>query len=333
MNARERLNALIAGTPVDRLLCIPITMMFAADAIGRKYGDYAMDHRVLAEGQLAVAGRFGVDHVSTISDPAREAADCGAALEYFDDQPPAIDENNALLLDKATLLSLKRPNPLGGGRMHDRIRGIELLKSKVGDDRLVEGWVEGPCAQGSDLRGINNLMLDFLDDEAFVEDLFSFIVEMEIEFAHRQIDAGASHIGIGDAAASLVGPGIYERFVFPAEKRIVDAIQSRGIPVRLHICGNTLAIAGKMAELGCGLVDLDNPPGLAAQRAAMGPGQVIGCNIDPVRILRAGTPESIRAAVEKSHAEAGGRFYVCAGCEVPRDTKAENFAALCEYGK
>ena len=73
---------------------MPITMMFAADQIGVPYGRYARDHRVLVEGQLATAEQFGFDYVSCISDPAREAADCGAAIHYFDDQPPAIDETH-----------------------------------------------------------------------------------------------------------------------------------------------------------------------------------------------------------------------------------------------
>ena len=76
---------------VDRLPLMPITMMFAADLAGVPYRDYAADHRVLAEAQVGVAEAFGFDYVSAISDPAREAADLGGAVEWFDDQPPAID--------------------------------------------------------------------------------------------------------------------------------------------------------------------------------------------------------------------------------------------------
>ena len=71
---------------------MPITMMFAADLAGVQYRDYAADHRVLAEAQVAASpSAFGFDYVSAISDPAREAADLGGAVEWFDDQPPAID--------------------------------------------------------------------------------------------------------------------------------------------------------------------------------------------------------------------------------------------------
>ena len=44
---------------------------------------------------MRVAESFGFDYVSAISDPAREASDLGAAVEWFDDQPPAIVESRA----------------------------------------------------------------------------------------------------------------------------------------------------------------------------------------------------------------------------------------------
>ena len=75
MTSRERLLALFAGKPVDHLALMPITMMFAADQIGARYGEYARDHRVLAEAQIFTARKFGFDFVSAISDPAREPAE------------------------------------------------------------------------------------------------------------------------------------------------------------------------------------------------------------------------------------------------------------------
>ena len=40
MNSRERVLAFLAGQRVDRLPCMPLTMMFASDYIGRKYPGY-----------------------------------------------------------------------------------------------------------------------------------------------------------------------------------------------------------------------------------------------------------------------------------------------------
>ena len=78
MTSRERVLAHLEGRPVDRLPLMPITMMFACVQIGARYRDYCTDYRVLVEGQIRTAEEFGFDYVNTMSDPAREAADCGA---------------------------------------------------------------------------------------------------------------------------------------------------------------------------------------------------------------------------------------------------------------
>ena len=331
MSSRERVFNLLEGKGVDHLSVMPITMQFASDAVGRKYHDYATDYKVMVEGQIKVAEEFEFDHVSVISDPAREAADCGAKIIYSEDSPPAIDNNNALLADKSKLVSLKIPSPLGGGRMHDRVKGVELFKKKVGRDKIIEGWIEGPCAEAADLRGINTLMTDFYDDSAFVRDLFEFVIEMELGFAKAQVEAGVDVMGLGDAAASLVGPAIYEEFIWPYEKKLVDGVHELGAAVRLHICGDTRGILEGIGKLGCEIVDLDYPVPVSEARDKMGQGQILLGNLDPVSVVRDSSPEQIYKAVEKCHNEAGGNFIVGAGCEITRDTAAEILRVLTDY--
>lgn len=333
MNSRERILAHIASQRVDRLPLMPITMQFACDRIGAKYRDYQMDHRVLVEGQMCVAEQFGFDYVNTMSDPAREAADCGAGVAFFENAPAAMVEEQALLADKTTLATLKIPDPLGGGRMHNSVKAIALLDEKLRGEKLIEGWIEGPIAEAADLRGINTLMLDFYDDPQFVRDLFEFVVEMELRFARAQVEAGIDLIGVGDAAASLVGPQIYEEFIWPYEKRLIDGLHALGTKTRLHICGNArFALAG-MGRLGSEIVDLDSLSPIAEGRAKMGPNQVLLGNINPVTVLRGGNPETVFQALAECHRQAGSRYIVGAGCEVPRDTPPENVRALAEYAR
>jgi MtaA/CmuA family methyltransferase len=333
MNSRELVLAHLAGEPVERLPLMPITMMFACGQIGARYRDYCTDYRVLVEGQLRTSEAFGFDYVNTMSDPAREAADCGAVVEYFDQQPVAILEEQALLADKKKLAHLKMPDPLGGGRMHNGIKAVALFKEKVASEKVIEGWVEGPLAEAADLRGINTVMTDFFDDPGFIRDLFEFVLQMELNFAREQVNAGADVIGIGDAAASLVGPRIYDEFVHPFEQRLVRGIQEFGVGVRLHICGNTRKILDGMGQLGCEVVDLDSLAPISDARQKMRPGQVLLGNINPVTVLRNGTASEVTSAVAECHRQAGTRFIVGAGCEVPRDTPPENLRALCAYAR
>jgi MtaA/CmuA family methyltransferase len=331
MTPRERVLNLIQGKPVDRPPAMPITMMWSADLIGANYHDYATHAQIQAAGQCAAACQFGFDHVSVISDPCCEAADLGAEIFYPPDAPPAIIEEKALLSDPGKLAKLRVPDPhRTGSRMANRIEAVRLLRHRLGTTHLVEGWVEGPCAESADLRGINTIMLDYYDDPDFAHALAEFTVRAALKFAGAQIEAGADIIGVGDAAASLINRELYEQFVLPHEKRLVDGIHAAGGRVRLHICGRTQHLASDMVTLGCDILDLDSMVDLRAARAVMGERQVLLGNVHPVNVVKNGKPEDVRHALAKCRAEAGSGWIAGAGCEIPRQSPPENVRCFAE---
>ncbi len=334
MYSRERVLNLIDGKPVDHPPAMPITMMWAADLIGAKYHDYATRAEVQAAGQGAAANQFGFDHVSVISDPCCEAADLGADIFYPPDAPPAIVEQDALLADPAALGRLRVPDPhRPGSRMANRLAAAHLLRRQFGDTHLIEGWVEGPCAESADLRGLNTIMMDYYDDPDFIHALADFTVKVALRFATAQIEAGADIIGVGDAAASLINRELYDKFVLPHEKRLVDGIHAAGGRVRLHICGRTQHLTDAMATLGCEIVDLDSMLDLRAARAAMGGRQVLLGNVHTVNVVRNGTPQDVRRSLAKCRADAGPAWIAGAGCEVPRHSPAENVRCFAQMAR
>jgi MtaA/CmuA family methyltransferase len=331
MNAYERTLAVVAGNAVDRLPAMPIFMTWLARQIGRAYREYCFDHAVLVEGQHYLVDTFGIDCVSVISDAWREAADCGADLTVWESEPPAC--KTPLLADKSRLASLKLPDPFGGGRMTDRIAAVRALHEAYAGQVPVMGWIEGPMAEACCLRGINNMMLDLVDDPALATDLMDFATEAAIAFALAQVEAGADIIGMGDAAASLCGPRFYESMVLPREQRIVRAIHDAGALARLHICGNTNEILAHIARTGCEIIDLDYPVRIANVRRVMGEHPVIAGSFNPVTVLLEGTAAQVTEACRLCHEAFGPRHIVCAGCEVPAHTPMANVRAMFEYAR
>jgi MtaA/CmuA family methyltransferase len=333
MTGKERIFRAMRGEQVDRLPNIAITMMKAADEIGVPYKTYALDADAHARGQLAACRKYGIDHVSGISDPAVEASDLGAAIIYREDAPPAIDDGNALLAEPARLARLKAPDPWAGPRMRKRIDVVARL-AKEADGQAVEGWIEGPIAEACDLRGINTIMTDFFDSPAFVHDLIEFVFQNAMAFARAQIEAGADYIGMGDAAASLIGPELYREFAWEYERKFVDELHRMGVPVRLHICGNITALLPMLAEVKADIVDLDSMVSVAEARAKLGPERCLAGNINPVAVLRNGDPALVAARLQECFTDADSRFYaVAAGCEVPRDTPESNLHAMARFAK
>jgi MtaA/CmuA family methyltransferase len=306
-------------------------MIYAADEIGVSYADYVRDHRLLVRGQMALAEKFSLDVVSCCSDAWREAADCGAQLTFRDRQPPSGE--HPVITSADELAKLTMPDPAGGGRMTDRLKAIELLTDAVKGQIPILGWVEGPIAAAVNLVTMSRFMIATKKQPAFVSELLDWTTELEIRFAQAQVQRGADMIGVGDAAASLISPKFYRDEIARREKRIVDAIHAAGATVRLHICGDIHGKFADMAATGADLIDVDAPQTIAEVRAVVGPDACLSGNMDPVRCILNGDPMTIRAATAECHGQAGERYILSAGCEIPPGTPAANVAALLDYAQ
>lgn len=328
MNSLERYVATLDGRPVDHLARVPILMQFAAEHIGSHYGAFASDYRVLTEANLVCAREFGIDQVSTISDPYRETQGYGAKIIYGRDMVPYCEKHP--LEDDPDLTKLARPDPLKSERMRDRIEAVRAYHERVGGEYSILGWVEGPAAEATDLRRMDNFFMDLMDDEEYAGELMDLCVDVALDFGRAQIEAGADTIGIGDAAASQISRALYEEWILPRQQRLVRGLKDAGAKVRMHICGNITHLLPGLASLELDIIDVDHMVDLRTVRKELGTLTVIAGNIDPVAGVLRSTPDSIRRAVRDCHALAGNPFMVAAGCEIPSRTPVENLRALCE---
>jgi MtaA/CmuA family methyltransferase len=336
MQSRERIRAVLDGTPIDRLPVQPMIMMFAAKHAGQEYIEYARDGRRLAEAQLKVASDFGIDCLLSGSDPAREVIDIAGpdSVEWLD-TGPTINEDRPALADKRRLASLKVPDPLSGGRMTDQITSIELMRNFAGPGASVVGWVEGPLALAQELRGLSNLMLDFEDDPDFVTELVAFAAEVAVRNWEPQVAAGADTIGMSDAAASMIGPALYEKFVVPAQMRVMSAIRAARpeVVIRLHMCGRTDPLLPAMRRLPADIFELDYPVDLGRAREVLGGDRTILGNVSTVGVMLTGAPGEVQEAAAACHRACGRHFIVGTGCEISPDTPPDNLRALVAYAR
>ncbi|MFH0911313.1 MAG: uroporphyrinogen decarboxylase family protein [Planctomycetota bacterium] len=328
MNGFERYTAMLAGKRPDFVPRVPILMQFAAEYIGSNYGVFASDWKVLVEANEKCAEAFGLDQVSAISDPFRETAGFGGEIVFVKDGVPRLVKPP--LLDTKDLGALAAPDPMTSPRMRDRVDAVRAFKEKVGGRYSILGWIEGPAAEAADLRGVTQFLMDLMDDEPFAGALMDRSIEVGVEFARAQVEAGADTVGVGDAIASQLSPELYERLVLPREKRLVDAIHGMGARVRLHICGNITHLLRGIARLGADIVDVDHMVKMPTARRALGDRVALAGNLDPATAVQRGTPKAIRERVRDLYAEVGNPFLVAAGCEVSPLTPPANLRALCE---
>ncbi|MEI8195942.1 MAG: uroporphyrinogen decarboxylase family protein [Phycisphaerae bacterium] len=341
MTAKERYLAALAGLPVDHTPLTPIFMAWGANYIQRTYRDYYLDHRVLVEAQLATARRFDLDQVSAISDPWRECSAFGMEFDYPAEGVGMPKNGRHFLESPADVGKLHPYDPMVAPRTRDRIEAVRGFAAVAGSTHSVMGWLDGPMAVYADLRGVQDACLDLLDTPEVFEQAARIITECALAFAAAQVQAGADTIGVGDAAASLLGPDLYARYVLPFEQRLFRGIKEMkgpnvpagGVKIKLHICGNITRLLPQIALTGADIVDIDWMVSLAEARKILGPQVTLAGNFDPSGVLLQSTPELIAAAardcIRAATPPVGTRFVLQPGCEVPPGTPESNIDAFC----
>ncbi|MCK5740423.1 hypothetical protein KAH55_14635 [bacterium] len=327
MNSNDRYTATIQGRATDFLPRLPILMQYAAEYIGSNYAAFASDYRTMVAANIQCVHDFGIDQLNTMSDPYRETQGYGAEIIYLENNVPKCRKHP--LEDSKDLQSLLRPDPLKSERMLDRLNAVVSYHKQFAGEYSIMGWVEGPAAEAGDLRNVSNFFVDLLDDPIFCGELMDLCVDIAIDFARVQVQAGADTIGIGDALASQVSSKTYEELILPREIRLINAIKKMGAFVRLHICGDITHLLPGIAALDIDIIDVDHMVDLTFVRKTLANHVVISGNIDPVSGVLKGTPQSIIHHIQKIYQEIGNPYMVNAGCEIPSGTPVANLKALC----
>jgi MtaA/CmuA family methyltransferase len=328
MNSYQRVMATIEGRPHDRAPLSLMVMAWAGHHIGRNYRDYALDPGVTVASHLAMVRDFAMDTVTVQTDPWCEAEAYGMCFDY-PEEGVGIPRRH-LVEEDADRQRIAAFDPMAHDRTRRRIEAVGAYALQLKQTVPIIGWVEGPIAEYADLRGLEWALIDMIEQPGAVEEAFEDIVDNAIRFARMQIEAGADIIGVGDAAASVIGPELYRQRVLPWERKLFDGIHAAGARVKLHICGNIRPLLNDIATAGVDILDVDWMVPLTEARAAMGQRVTLCGNFNPVTELMQCSPEQAAAAAARCVREGGDRFILQAGCETPPGTPVDNVRAVCE---
>ena len=108
--------------------------------------------------------------------------------------------------------------------------------------KIIGGASGGPFEHASFLMGFENLSIMLCEDEDFVEELFRKIGETLVGIAKRiskNEKLGIYRFGddLGYKTSTMISPSMLRKYVFPWQKRIVEAVHASNKPFLLHSCG------------------------------------------------------------------------------------------------
>ena len=335
MTPLERMNAIAHGLPYDRIPCVPFIGNMRLLFCGVNGNEYWNSAEHMVKGERLSYERFGLDRLNI----GPNTRGISAALAC---QMP-VPENGKPVLEDYQKLDLREPVC---GATHPEIRrfiqAAEMLAESASDVVPIEASVGGPFTIASFLRGIEVLLRDCRKYPEEIHRLMRMIVESQ----KSVIDVMAPY-GIGIAMAdpvanpALIGPRLYEKFVYPYTKELTDyAFHKTGKKVSLHMCGETYSIWKYLMQYQLNEISLDNIVDLERAANELGKYVPIAGNVDPVQIIMNGSKEEIFEDVKKCitfgrQSERG--YHLTTGCDIPDGTSIEKVDWFMEaarlYGK
>jgi len=290
----------------------------------------AADSRLLAQVFYEHQQKAGYDCLPIMGDSTYVAEAFGCEIGY-DPREPFVKQTLALT-DTAEVARLDIPQVDDHPRLLAMLQAVGILARQADNKMPVLVNSPGPLSSAGRIMGIDNLMLNMALNPALVKGLLEKVPRFIVAYTEALIEWGADIIFLPDPMASsdLISPAMFNEFVMPMLKHQVGRIDK---PILLHICGKIMPIAGDMADTGATLLSIDQQVDIQSMREAIGPGVLIGGNLDPVEMIEKKTAEQIASAARRCCRQAGENFILMPGCTITPRTPVENIKALIETAK
>ena len=142
------------------------------------------------------------------------------------------------VLPEPTLSGYEFPDPLDRRFFEDIPERIERFGGRfrvfqIGFSLYERAWT---------LRGLENLLIDFHEQPAFVDELFGAIADYNVaqirEALKHDIDAVYFGDDWGQQRGLQMGPRLWRRFIYPALRRMYGVVRRAGKFVMIHSCGD-----------------------------------------------------------------------------------------------
>lgn len=238
------------------------------------------------------------------------------------------------MLPNPTLKGYRFPNPRDPRRTERMARHIERCQGRlvgidIGFSLFERAWT---------LRGMENLLLDMIENPGFVEELLDAICEHNLALIEEGLKFPIDSFQFGDdwgqQHGMIMGAPLWRRFLKPRLSRMYGAVKRAGKFVFIHSCGDVKEVFPDLIEIGVDVFNPFQPEVMDAHWMKKTYGDRISFygGLSLQHTLPYGTPAQVKAEVRdliETVGEKGG--YILAPCHsVTKDVPLENMLAMLE---
>ena len=155
------------------------------------------------------------------------------------------------------------------------------------------------------IRGLENLLVDFYEESEKVNRLLAQLMEGQIRSIDILNDLGVDGVmgyddwGIQDRP--LISMALWDQYFRPRYQKIWDYAHSKGLDIWLHSCGYILPFLKEMVKIGLNVIQMDQQEniGLEILDREVGGKVAFWCPVDIQQTMIQGSLEDIRQYVKK----------------------------------
>lgn len=331
MTSRERVLGLLNGEQVDRVACYSGTGTVWGAALkhyGYAFPDVHYDAEKMANIATFPYAQTGFECAMMPFDICVEAELLGCELNLFRDSDESIYPNikKRIILKQQDMESLVIPDNIEqAGRVPVVCNAIKLAKAKFGDQIPIGAHILGPFTLAGQIMDFNELLMAVFKNPASVSALLGKLTEALIAVAKAYEKAGADYICLREMSGTtdIVSPKQFNQLLQPELAKIIE---KSGVPIILHICGNTNKIVNYMAECSANAISVETKNDLGKTRQDIGTQPFVFGNIDGYEVLVKGTPEDVERETLKCLQS--GVDALWPGCEISLKAPFDNLQAM-----
>ena len=154
------------------------------------------------------------------------------------------------LLPEPTLSNYSFPDPLDPNCFADIAPTIESGRDgfrifSIGFSLYERAWT---------LRGMENLMMDFIENPEFVHELLTTIADYNIAQIRKAMEYDIDAVYFGDDWGQqhglIMGPKMWYKFIYPQLKRMYGVAHEAGKYVSIHSCGDVDELFDNLIDIG-----------------------------------------------------------------------------------
>lgn len=285
------------------------------EMIGKNVIDAVTDGQVHYEAIMALRRQFPASVASTtIMDLSVEAEAFGAEVVFTENEVPTV--TGRLLSSAADVQALSVPST-DAARVPQYLKANRLAAAEL--DRPLFGGCIGPFSLAGRLYDMTELMMAMYIEPETANSLLDKCTEFLIEYVRAIKACGSAGVIMAEPASGLLSNDDCMSFSSIYVRRIVEEIQDDDFAVVLHNCGNAGQCTDAMIATGAAALHFGNSIDMAEVLSKVPADLAVMGNVDPVGLMKMGSPEQVRAKVGELLKISSGHpnFVLSTGCDVP----------------